>query len=77
MLRAIAPRPLLLVGGDRDPNCPYGGAKVAIAAAEDAYRQAGAAARLSVDIAPGVGHEVTPAQREKIYAWLGRWLKPK
>ena len=76
MLRAIAPRPLLLVGGDRDPNCPYGGAKIAIASAENAYRQAGAADHLSVDIAPGVGHEVTPAQREKIYAWLVRWLKP-
>ncbi len=76
MLRAIAPRPLLIVGGDQDPNCPYGGAKIAIASAEDAYRHAGAADRLGVDIAPGIGHEVTPAQREKIYAWLVRWLRP-
>jgi dienelactone hydrolase len=76
MLESIAPRPLLIVNGEKDPNCPLEGAKIAFAAAGDAYRQAKAEDRLEIDVAPGVAHAVTPAQRQKAYTWLERWLKP-
>src|SRR5213078_3023277 len=76
MLEAIAPRPLLILNGEKDPNNPLEGAKLAFAAAEDAYKQAKAADHLEIDVAPGVAHAVTPAQREKAYAWLEQWLKP-
>ena len=74
MLRLFAGRPLLILNGTKDPNCPYGGAKIAIASAERAYHEAKAQDRLSVLIAP-VGHTVTAEQRAAALAWLQRWLK--
>lgn len=76
MLTAIAPRPLLILNGENDPNCPLGGAKLAFAAAQEAYKQAGAEEKLHIDVAPGGGHAVTPAQHEKAMEWLTRWLSP-
>jgi dienelactone hydrolase len=73
MLHLIAPRPLLILSGKKDGNCPYEGAKLAIAAAERAYKDAGAADRLRV-IVEDVGHTVTPAQRTAALEWFERWL---
>jgi dienelactone hydrolase len=75
MLRLAAPRPLLILNGELDPNCPLGGAKLAIQQAEEAYRKAGAADRLKVMIAPGVKHQVTAAQRQAALDWLEKWLQ--
>ncbi len=75
MLETIAPRPLMILNGEKDPNCPLDGAKLAVAAARQAYEKAGAADHLEIDVAQGVGHAVTPEQRDKAYAWLERWLK--
>jgi dienelactone hydrolase len=74
MLRLFAGRPLLILNGTKDGNCPYGGAKLAIASAESAYKEAGAQDRLRV-IVEEVGHTVTPAQREAALEWFERWLK--
>lgn len=74
MLRLFAGRPLLIVGGDEDPNCPIGGAKVAIASAEAAFRAAGAPEKLKVDIARKSGHTVTKAQRAMVLDWFTKWL---
>jgi dienelactone hydrolase len=41
MLRMFAGRALLIPSGDQDPNCPIGGARIAIASAEAAYKAAG------------------------------------
>jgi dienelactone hydrolase len=76
MLRLFAGRPLLILNGEKDLNCPVAGARVAIAAAERAFDDAGAADRLKVMIAPGVGHAVTDEQRTAALDWLDRWLKP-
>jgi dienelactone hydrolase len=73
MLRLCAGRPLLILSGTKDANCPYGGAKLAIASAERAYRQANASDKLRVVIAE-VGHTVTPQQRTLALEWLQRWL---
>lgn len=75
MLRLFAGRPLLILSGDRDPNCPIGGAKLAIAQAEAAFRDANATDKLKVMIAEGVGHQVTPEQRAAAVAWCEKWLK--
>src|SRR5206468_3804556 len=40
MIRLFAPRPLLIVGGTKDGNCPVGGARIAVASAEKAYQGA-------------------------------------
>jgi dienelactone hydrolase len=73
MLRLFAGRPLLILSGKKDGNCPYAGAQIAIAAAERAYKDAGAADRLQV-IVEDVGHTVTAAQRTAVLEWFERWL---
>lgn len=75
MIRLFAGRPLLILSGTRDGNCPYGGAKLAIAAAEKAYADAGASERLRV-LVEDVGHTVTPPQRQAALEWFERWLAP-
>ncbi len=77
MLRLFAGRPLLILNGDRDPNCPIGGARVAIASAKAAYQKAESSDRLKVLVAEGVGHTVTPEQRREALDWLERWLDPE
>ena len=74
MLRLFAGRPMLIVSGTMDKNCPYGGAKLAIAAAERAYKDAGASDRLRVMVEE-VGHTVTPTQRAAALDWFEKWLK--
>jgi dienelactone hydrolase len=76
MLRLFAGRPLLILNGDRDPNCPIGGARLAIASAKTAYEKAEASDRLKVLVAEGVGHTVTPEQRREALDWLEHWLAP-
>lgn len=74
MLRLFAGRPLLLLSGTKDANCPYGGAKIAIASAQRAFAEAGAKDKLQV-IIEDVGHTVTPRQRTASLEWFERWLK--
>lgn len=74
MIRLFAGRPMLVLNGELDPNCPLGGAKVAFAEAERAYRDAGVPEKLKIDIAAGVGHKVTPEQRQAALEWFSKWL---
>lgn len=75
MIRLFAPRPLLVLSGEKDPNCPLEGAKLAVAQAERSYDRAHARDRFQVDLAAGVAHQVTPEQRALALAWFERWLK--
>ncbi|SIO62368.1 Acetyl xylan esterase (AXE1) [Singulisphaera sp. GP187] len=80
MLRLFAGRPLLILNGDRDPNCPIGGARLAFSAAEAAYQAEGASDHLRILVAEGVAHAVTPDQHQAALDWFTRWLastKPK
>ncbi|MFO0951974.1 MAG: alpha/beta hydrolase, partial [Isosphaeraceae bacterium] len=77
MLRLFAGRPLLILNGEKDQNCPIDGAKIAFASAERAFRDAGAGDRLRIDVAEGVGHAVTPEQRKLALEWFRRWLRPE
>lgn len=76
MLRLFADRELLIVSGEKDPNCPLGGAKLACASAEAAFRATGREDHLKIMIADGVGHSVTAEQRAAAIAWFKQWLKP-
>jgi dienelactone hydrolase len=76
MLRLFAGRPLLIVNGSEDPNCPIGGARVAFASVEGAYREAGVPDKLKIMVAEGVGHSVTRDQHGAALEWLVRWLEP-
>ncbi|MCI0685547.1 MAG: alpha/beta fold hydrolase [Gemmataceae bacterium] len=73
MLRLFAGRALLILNGTKDANCPYDGARLAIAAAERAFEDANARDKLKVMIAD-VGHQVTAEQRAAALEWLERWL---
>ncbi len=75
MIRLFAPRPMLIVNGEKDPNNPLGGAKLAFATAKAAYHAAGADDKLVIDVAPGIGHQVTKEQNREAVEWLERWLK--
>jgi dienelactone hydrolase len=75
MVRLFAGRPLLIVSGELDANCPIEGARLAFAAAEAAYKQARAEDRLKIMVAEGVGHKVTEEQRAAALAWFEKWLK--
>ncbi|HEY3967431.1 MAG TPA: alpha/beta fold hydrolase [Planctomycetaceae bacterium] len=75
MLRLFAGRPMLILNGDHDPNCPLGGAKLAFAAAEAAYREAGAMEKLKISVAIDTPHRVTDEQRQMALDWLTRWLE--
>jgi len=74
MLRLFAGRPMLILSGTKDANCPYGGAKIAIAVAEKAYKDAGSSDRLRVMVEE-VGHTVTAQQRTAALDWFQKWLK--
>jgi dienelactone hydrolase len=76
LLAAMAPRPLLILGGDSDPVAPLEGAQLAFDAIEPAYKRAGASDRLKIIIAPKSGHTVTKEQEGALFAWFERWLKP-
>jgi dienelactone hydrolase len=76
MVRLFAGRPLLILNGERDPNCPLPGAELAFSAARTSFEQAGARDRLSIMVAPGAGHTVTPPQRQAALDWFVRWLRP-
>ena len=76
MIRLFAGRPLLVISGARDPNCPIGGANLAIAAAEAAFKEADASDRLRIMVDKNVGHAVTEEQHKAALEWFVRWLKP-
>ncbi len=75
MLRLAAGRPMLILSGELDANCPLEGAKLAHAEAEKAYRAAGAGDKLKMLVAQGVGHKVTEEHRQAAIDWCVRWLK--
>ncbi len=76
MIRLFAGRPLLVLSGEKDKNCPLEGAKLAFAAAERAYKDAKAEDRLKIVVAKGAGHTVTAEQRKAALEWLEKWLRP-
>jgi dienelactone hydrolase len=74
LIRLFAGRPLFIANGDKDPNCPIEGAKLAFAAAEEAYAKAEAKDKLDVRVAEGVGHKVTDEHRAAAVAFCVKWL---
>ncbi len=76
MLRLFAGRSLLILNGEKDPNCPLGGTELAIASARAAFHEVGADDHFQAVIAPGVGHAVTPAGRKLALEWFTKWLEP-
>ncbi|MBA4064702.1 MAG: alpha/beta hydrolase [Isosphaera sp.] len=75
LIPLFAGRPLFIANGDMDANCPIGGARVAIKAAEEAFAKSGAKDKLVVRVNAGVGHKVTDEDRKEALAFCVKWLK--
>jgi dienelactone hydrolase len=73
MLKLCAPRPLLILNGEKDPNCPIEGARIAFASADKAY--SGNPEKIRHIEAAGVAHSVPDEFKKETLAWLERWLK--
>jgi dienelactone hydrolase len=75
MLRLFAGRPLLILNGEKDPNCPIDGAKLAFKEAENAFAAAKCPEKLKITVAEGIGHFVTKEQSAEALKWFEKWLK--
>lgn len=77
MLPLIAPRPLLVINGDRDDRTPGPGVKLCVDAAREAYGQQEASQNFEFRSQPNVGHAVTPESQQYAVDWLIRQLRSK
>ncbi len=75
MLPLIAPRPLLVINGERDDRSPLPGLKLCVQAARDAYKAAGAEPAFEFRLQPNTGHTVNPDYERYAIEWLRRSLK--
>jgi dienelactone hydrolase len=74
MLRLFAPRPLLLMNNEKDPNCPLPGAGIAFASVTSAYRAKAALDKLKIHVTPNEPHRFTPEHFDMTIAWFKKWL---
>jgi dienelactone hydrolase len=74
MIRLMAPRPLLILNTENDPNCPLPGAKIAFDAAIAEYRSKNAPDKLQVYVEPNEPHRFTQRHFQMTVDWFKRWL---
>jgi dienelactone hydrolase len=74
MIRLFAPRPLLILNTEKDPNCPLPGAEIAFATAKKAYVAKNATDKLKIDVEPNEPHRFTPRHMEMAVEWFKKWL---
>jgi len=74
MIRLFAPRPLLILNTENDPNCPLPGAQIAFDAATNIYQSENAIDKLKIDIEPKEPHRYTPRHADMMIEWFKRWL---
>jgi len=74
MVRLIAPRPLLGISGDRDPNNPLPGIRLCEQSAKAAYEKAGAPEKFELLLQQDTGHSVKPEAEAVAIKWFNRWL---
>jgi dienelactone hydrolase len=76
MVPLIAPRPLLIINSDSDPNCPLPGVEECVAAAQKVYAADNATNHFAVIIQKNTGHKVLPDSERAAIEWFVKWLKP-
>ncbi|XP_010454914.1 PREDICTED: uncharacterized protein LOC104736596 isoform X2 [Camelina sativa] len=74
-LPVIAPRPLYILNGAKDPRCPLGGLEVPLKRAEKAYKDTGSPGNVKFKAEDGVGHEVTSFMIKESSDWFDKFLK--
>ena len=73
LVELIAPLPLYLLSGERDPIFPLPGVEAIVARATELYRAAGQADAFRATLFDGA-HSFPASNRQLAYEWLGRWL---
>jgi pimeloyl-ACP methyl ester carboxylesterase len=74
LLPLIAPRPLLVISGEKDPINPLPGLNLCIGTTKPAYAQAGVPDQFQVIVQPNTGHGVTKQADAAAIAWFDKWL---
>lgn len=74
MIRLFAPRPLLLLNTENDPNNPLPGAKLAFDAATNIYSNQNVLDKLKIDVEPNEPHRFTNKHMEMAIQWFKTWL---
>jgi dienelactone hydrolase len=69
----IAPRPLLIMNGEKDWRFPISGAREVAARAGMLYRRLGSPDAIELFASPE-GHEFTDEMRNRAYHWFDKWL---
>jgi fermentation-respiration switch protein FrsA (DUF1100 family) len=74
LLRLMAPRPMLILGTENDPNCPLPGANIAYESAMRAYASKNATDKIMRDVTPKLPHTSTPEHFKMTLDWFSKWL---
>ena len=74
MLPLIAPRPLLVISGDKDPINPLPGLRLCEETTQAAYARAGVPEKFKVIVEEETGHNVTPEAHAAAVEWFVKWL---
>jgi dienelactone hydrolase len=74
MLTLIAPRPLMIINGDKDPNTPLDGVMLAADSARKAYDAAGVADHFKQIVERDTPHKVNPEAFDAAVGWFAKWL---
>jgi Acetyl xylan esterase (AXE1) len=74
MLRLMAPRAMLVVGTENDPNNPLPGADIAYASAVQVYKSKNADDKIMRDVTPKLFHTSTPEHFKMTLDWFSKWL---
>ena len=74
MLPLIAPRPLLIINGDKDPNTPLPGVMLAAEKAKAAYAKAGAEDKFKQIVEKDTAHKVTDGALKEAIDFLAKNL---
>lgn len=74
MLPLIAPRPLLVISGEMDPNNPLPGVRLCEEAAKPAYAKANAADHFQIIVEMKTGHGVTAEAQTAAVDWFVKWI---
>lgn len=73
LIELIAPRPLYMISGLRDPLFPIPGVQAIVNHANDLYRTYGKEASFRATLFDG-GHRFPQENRMKAYAWIEQWV---
>ncbi|WOG85668.1 hypothetical protein DCAR_0104859 [Daucus carota subsp. sativus] len=71
----IAPRPLLILTGEKDARCPLQGLRVPQLRAVQAYENAGCPDKFKMIAERGIWHRMTPSMVKETSDWFDRYLR--